>query len=87
MNKVYQSYLKLKINPSEIVRFLPKMSNEKLYKIFFLYYTDWHRLYCKDTVCKAPSTLNYCSIYSNTAKHFMKNLFYLVNQPRLIKND
>ena len=87
MNKIYQFHLKLKTNPSEIVKYLPKMSKEKLYKTFFLYYTDWHRLYCKDCVCEAPQTLNYCSSYSSSAKQFMKNLFYFINQPRLIQND
>jgi hypothetical protein len=86
MKKIYQFHLKLKTQPSKFIKYLPKMNNEKLYQTFFLYYTDWHRLYCNDCICEAPQILNYCSSFSLNAKEFMKNLFFYLNKPKLVNN-
>lgn len=85
MYKIYDKQLKKKILPSDIVRHLPKMNNEKLFKMFFFYYISYHRKYCNLDTCKAIPTLVYCEKYSKNTKDLFKNLFYFINRPKLIK--
>lgn len=87
MNKIYKFHLKRKTTPSDFIKHLPRMNVKKLHQTFFLYYTDWHRLYCKDNICRAPEVLSYCSSYSSTPQDFMKNLFYFTNSLKLFVNN
>lgn len=85
MYKIYDKQLKMKISPFDVVKYFPKMNNEKLYKMFFFYYISYHRKYCNLDTCRAIPTLVYCDKYSKNYRELSKNLFYFINRPKLVK--